>query len=48
MSSHLDCWLNIVNNGNSGGDGSSLTKHHFWKWVKNFMEKMAIHNAFAR
>ncbi len=48
MSSHLDYWLSIVDNGNSNGDGSSLTKHHLWKWMKDFVEKMAIHNAFAK
>jgi hypothetical protein len=48
MSFHLDYWLNIVDNGNSDGDGSSLTKHHLWKWIKDFMKRMAIHNAFAK
>jgi hypothetical protein len=28
MSSHLDCWLSIVDNGIFDGDGSSLTKDH--------------------
>jgi hypothetical protein len=47
MSFHLDYLLSIVNNGNSNGDGSSLTKHHLKKWVKDFVERMVIHNTFA-
>ncbi len=47
-SSHMDYWLNIVNNGNSNGDGSSLIGHHLWKWVRDFVERMAIHSAFAK
>ncbi len=27
ISSRLNCWLSIVDNGNSGGDGSTLTKY---------------------
>ncbi len=48
MFSHLDCWLSIVDNGNFSGDGSSLTKHHLQKWVRDFVDKMVIHNAFAK
>ncbi len=47
MSSHLDCWFNIVDDGNFGGDGSSLIKHHLKKWKKDFVDRMVIHNAFA-
>jgi hypothetical protein len=39
MSSHLDYWLNIVDNGNSGDDGNFLTRHHLWKWMKDFVER---------
>jgi hypothetical protein len=42
MSSHLDCWLNIVDNDNSGGNGSFITRHHLQKWVKHFVDRMAI------
>jgi hypothetical protein len=41
----LDCWLSIVNNGNFNENGSSLTRHHLQKWMKDFVEKMTIHNA---
>jgi len=47
MFSHLDYWFSIVDNGNSGGNESFLTKHHLWKWVRDLVERMAIHNAFA-
>ncbi len=40
MSSHLDCWLNIVDNGNSSDDGSFLIKHHVRKWMRNFVEPL--------
>ncbi len=48
MSSHLDCWPNIVDNGNFDDDGSSFTKHHLKKWVRDFVEIMVIHNAFVK
>jgi hypothetical protein len=48
MSSHLDCSFSIVDNGNSDGNGSSFTKHHLRKCMKDFVEKMAIHNAFVK
>ncbi len=47
MSSHLDYWLDIVDNGNFGGDEISLIRHHLQEWMKDFVEKMIIHNAFA-
>jgi hypothetical protein len=42
MSSRLDCWLNIVDNGNFDGNGSSFTKHRLKKWVKNFVKRMVF------
>jgi hypothetical protein len=48
MSSHLDYRVNIVDNGNFSGDGSSLIMHHLQKWMRDFVERMVIHNTFAK
>jgi len=48
MSSHLDYWPGVVNNGNFGDDGSYLTRHNLRKWVRDFVKRMAIHNTFVK